>query len=94
MSCVFARKLESELTPGRRQSKTLLTIDEHGSKIAGNSVFDCYLSSIRRQMAIENCFVRFLANFVDSIDVFDCRLPGVELVRHLSGYCSNSHNPL
>ena len=27
-------------TPGRRQSKTLLTIDERGSKIARNSVFD------------------------------------------------------
>ena len=39
---------------GRRQSKTRLTIDERGSKIARNSVFDCHLSPVRRQMAIEN----------------------------------------
>ena len=32
------------LTPGRRQSKTLSTIDERGSKIDRNSVFDCHLS--------------------------------------------------
>ena len=31
-------------TPGRRQSKTVLTIDERGSNIARNSVFDCHLS--------------------------------------------------
>ena len=42
-------------TPGRRQSKSLLTIDERGSKIARNSVFDCHLSPVR-QMAIENSF--------------------------------------
>ena len=42
-------------TPGRRQSKTLLTIDQRGSKIvARNSVFDCHLSPVRRQMAVEN----------------------------------------
>ena len=41
-------------TPGRRQSKTLFTIDERGSKIARKSVFDCHLSPIGRQMAIEN----------------------------------------
>ena len=41
-------------TPGRRQSKTLSTIDERGSKIDGNSVFDCHLSPVWRQMAIEN----------------------------------------
>ena len=33
-------------TPGRRQSKTLLTIDERGSKIDRNSVFDCHLSPV------------------------------------------------
>ena len=41
-------------TPGRRQSKTLLTIDERGSKIARNSVYDCHLSPVGRQMAIDN----------------------------------------
>ena len=34
----------------RRQSKTLLTIDEHGSKIARNSVFNCHLLLVGRQM--------------------------------------------
>ena len=42
------------ITPDGRQSKTILTIDEHGSKIDGNSVFDCHLSPVGRQMAIEN----------------------------------------
>ena len=35
-------------TPGRRQSKTLSTIDERGSKIDRNSVFDCHLSPVWR----------------------------------------------
>ena len=39
------------ITPDRRQSKTISTIDERGSKIDRNSVFDCHLS---RLMAIEN----------------------------------------
>ena len=33
-------------TPGRLQLKTLLKIDERGSKIARNSVFDCHLSPV------------------------------------------------
>ena len=65
---------------GRRQSKTLLTIDERGSKIARNSVIDCQLSPVGRQMAIKNSVSKdFLFMFVDSIDVFDCRLPSVIL---------------
>ena len=40
----------SSITPGRRQSKTLLIIDER----ARNSVFDCYLSPNWRQMAIDD----------------------------------------
>ena len=39
---------------GRRHSKTRLTIDKRGSKIARNSVFDCNLSPVGRQMAIGN----------------------------------------
>ena len=64
--------------PGRRQSKTLLTIDECGSKLARNSVFNCHLSPVRQQMAIENSVSvvnDFLSTFADSIYVFDCRLP-------------------
>ena len=40
-------------TPGRWQSKTLSTINDRGSKIDRNSVFDCHLSPVCRQMAIE-----------------------------------------
>ena len=64
-------------TPHRRQSKTLLPMDERGSEIATTSVFECHLSPVGRLMDIEN-FVSnfFLSTFVDSIDVFDCRLSG------------------
>ena len=66
------------MTPDMRQSKTLLTIDERGSKTARNSVFNCHLSPVGRQMAIENSVSNdFLATFVDSINVFNCRLSGV-----------------
>ena len=41
-------------TPDIRQSKTLSTIDERGSKIDRNSIFDRHLSPFGRQMAIEN----------------------------------------
>ena len=42
------------IIPGRRQSKTLSTIDERGSKNDRNSGFDSHLSPVWRQMAIEN----------------------------------------
>ena len=41
-------------TPDRRQSKTLLTINERGSQIARNSVFTCHLSPVRQHMAIKD----------------------------------------
>ena len=56
----------------------LSTIDEGGSKIVRNSVFECHLSPVWRQMAIKNSvFNDFLFTFLDSIGIFDCRLPGV-----------------
>ena len=68
-------------TPGRRQSKTLSTIYEHGSKIDRNSVFDCQLSPVWQQMTIKNSvfndFGSTFQSFLDNIGVFDCRLPGV-----------------
>ena len=68
-------------TPGRRQSKTLFAIDERGSKIVRNSVFDWHLSPIERQMAFENSVSNdFWSTFVDGINVCDCRLPGVILL--------------
>ena len=54
---------ESKYNPttlDRRQSKILLTINECGSKIARNSVFNCHLSPIGRQIAIEN----FVSNYL------------------------------
>ena len=78
-------------TPGRRQSKTLSTIDERASKIDRNSVFDCDLSPAWRQMAIENTVsFDFLSTFLDSIGVFDCRLPGVMYVSSPSKPLSQS----
>ena len=78
LSIQFTTKPESRYTPGRRQSKTLLTIDGRGSKIARNSIFDCHLSPVGRQMAIKNSISNdFLSTFIDSIDVFDCRLLAV-----------------
>ena len=53
VSCSIKQR-RTVITPGRRQSKTLITIDELGSENARNSVFDCHLSLIGRQMAIEN----------------------------------------
>ena len=46
-------------TPGRQQTKTLSTIDERGSKIDRNSVFDCHLSPVWRQVAIKNSVAIF-----------------------------------
>ena len=69
----------NKTTPGRRQLKRLSTFDERGSKIDRNSVFNCHLSSVWRQMAIKNTVsIDFLSTFLDSIGVFDCRLPGVK----------------
>ena len=66
------------LTPGRRQSKTLSTIDERGSKTDKNSVFDCHLSLVWRQLAIKNSVSNdFCSTFLDIIVIFDCRLSGV-----------------
>ena len=54
-------------------------IDECGSKIVRNRVFDCLLSSDWRQMAIENTVSSdFLSAFVDSYERF--RLPPTRCV--------------
>ena len=45
------------IIPDRRQTKTLLTIDEHGSKIVRNRVFDCNLSPDGRQMPSKTLFL-------------------------------------
>ena len=63
-------------TPDRRQPKTLVPIDERGSKIARNSVFDCHLSPVGRQMTIENSITIFDQRLY-SCNIFDCLLSGV-----------------
>ena len=61
----------------------LLTIDERGSNITRNSVFDCHLSTVGRQMAIKHYVSNFfLFNSVDSIHVSDCRLSGKSKLSH------------
>ena len=42
------------ITPDWWQSKMLLTIVQRRAKITRNSVFDCHLLPIGRQIAIEN----------------------------------------
>ena len=52
---VFSKSVASCLsTLDRLQSTMLLIIDECGSKIARNWVFDCRLLTFRRQMTIKN----------------------------------------
>ena len=49
------KRIKSEMfTPERWQSKMHLTVDEGGSKITRNSVFDCHLSPVRGHMAIKH----------------------------------------
>ena len=60
--------------------KNTLTIDKRGSIIDRNCVFDCHLLPVGRQMAIKNSASKyFLSTFANSINVFDCNLPGVLL---------------
>ena len=76
-SGILAQRFQSSM--GRQQWKMLLLIGEHGSKITRNVVF---LIAICSQLAIKNSFSKdFLCMFIDSINIFDCRLPGVPLVR-------------
>ena len=79
-------------TPGWRQSKTLLTIEEHRSKIEINSVFDCHLWPAWQQMTIENSVSNvFLPTFVHSINIFDCRLTGVGKVCMIISFSRHTH---
>ena len=73
-----------------RQSKTLLTIDEHGSEIATTSVFDCQWSPVGRLMAIEKSVSNyFWSTFVHNIDVFDCHQSGVNSLN--ASLCYGGH---
>ena len=62
----------ANIPPGRQQSKMLSTIDKCGSKIDINSVFDCNLSPVWRQMAIKSSVSNdVLSTFLDNIGVFN-----------------------
>ena len=74
---------QTEWTDGRTDAaKTIslrlrrgITIEERGSKIARNSVFDCQLLPVRRQMTIEiSVSNNFLSTFIYSINGFNCHL--------------------
>ena len=76
--------LAMDCTLERRQLKTLLTIDECGSKFARNSVFDRHLSPVWQKIAIKNYVSNyFWSTFIDSMNVLDCRLPVVDKVPFL-----------
>ena len=46
--------------------------------MARNSVFDCQLSPVGQQMAIENSVSNYLrSTFINGINIFDCRLSEV-----------------
>ena len=71
-SCFMAYIL---VTLDRWQSETFLTIDERGSYIARNSVYDCHLSPDWQQMVIVNSVSNdFLSTFIYNNNVFDCRI--------------------
>ena len=62
--------------PDMWKSKTLGK--QSVSDIVTTSVFNCQLSTVGQLMAIKNSvFYYFWSTFVDNIDVFDCRLSGV-----------------
>ena len=64
------------ITPDRLQSKKLSTIDKRRSKINRNSVLDCHLSPVGRQMTIENTVsIDLWSMFLDSIDVLIAAYP-------------------
>ena len=70
---MFLLKKKFVSTPDSEQSKTLLTIDERGSKLARNSVliamFCCLMSDGNKKNYDSNYFWSIIVN---SIDVFDC----------------------
>ena len=81
-------------TPDRWQSKTLLTIDERGSK----PIEAMFSIASRRQMAIQNSVSNyFLSTLVDSTNVLDCRISCVSfIIEHVKGGISSkrpSFNP-
>ena len=69
---VFATSLLSRRLLPLRKSKTTLTIDERGSKIARNNLFDSHLSP-----AIENSVSQDFFFYLRSLIVLTVRLPPI-----------------
>ena len=71
---MFLLKKKIVSTSDSEQSKTLLTIDERGSKLARNSVLiaKCRLFDEARVVIKNYDSNYFWSIIVDSIDVFDC----------------------
>ena len=61
---MFLLKINFVSTPEMWQSKLLLTIDECGSNVTRNRVFDCHLPPVRWVMAIENPVSNFFLVYV------------------------------
>ena len=62
------------------------TINKHRSKIVRNRVFDCHLSPVWRQMAIENTVTSDFFFYLHSSivkNLFDCRLSGAFIEYHI-----------
>ena len=69
------------ITPDRRQLKTLLTIDKCRLQITRNNVFNCLLLPVGQQVAIKNSVSKcFWSTFVDSINFFECPQSGVKII--------------
>ena len=66
---MFLLKKKFDSTPDSEQSKTLLTIDERGSKLARNSILIAKCRLLIKKNYDSNYFWSII---VDSIDVFDC----------------------
>ena len=66
-------------TPGRQQSKTLLTIDEHAQKLLETVFFIDICRQLGDKWQSKTLYLTFLIVLTfliaNSINVFDCRLP-------------------
>ena len=70
------RNISSKIKRSKVTDYAALTIEDNGEKIART-----VLSPDWRQMAIKNFVsIDFLSTFIDSINVFDCHLPGVDVI--------------
>ena len=100
---ISSRKVKSGILKGlvfpltttdRRQSKTLLTIDERGSKMLETvfSIVICYQLGDKWQS--KTLFLTILSTFVDSINFSIAAYPGCSLLTHLMPLFYTDHESL